>query len=463
MNFARAIDHFGGLAAEQFARILANTADISLVVDADGVIRDTAFGVPALFKAGGNNWTGQKLVETVTSECETKIHEILGEARDGRNTKPREINHAMANGENIPVRYTAVSLGDEGNVMVFGRDISKVSALQQKLMNSQLSIEREFSRLRAGESRYRMIFQLGDVPQIVVDATTLRICDINPAALRLLGRNHQRVEDAKIASLFESGNSELLHQLLRAAVDDETGEDISAVLRGGEVIKISASHFRQERKSFLLLRLSLDSSNVVAFVNSADRKLIEIVNRMPDAFVLTDSSRQILAVNNAFVDLLNISGPSRAEGQLIDTWFDRPNVDCNVLMANIREHGSVRRFATVLRTTYDQTENVEIAAVQTSHQNEPVFGFVIRPMSAALAASEAEGKALSRSDEQITSLVGHMPLKDIVRETTEMIEALCIETALELTKQNRALAAQTLGLSRQSLYAKLGKNKSDED
>ena len=35
------------------------------------------------------------------------------------------------------------------------------------------------------------------------------------------------------------------------------------------------------------------------------------------------------------------------------------------------------------------------------------------------------------------------------------IERLCIETALELTGNNRASAAELLGLSRQSLYVKL--------
>jgi DNA-binding NtrC family response regulator len=42
-----------------------------------------------------------------------------------------------------------------------------------------------------------------------------------------------------------------------------------------------------------------------------------------------------------------------------------------------------------------------------------------------------------------------------VRETTDLIERLCIEAALELTHDNRASAAEMLGLSRQSLYVKL--------
>jgi len=48
-----------------------------------------------------------------------------------------------------------------------------------------------------------------------------------------------------------------------------------------------------------------------------------------------------------------------------------------------------------------------------------------------------------------------VPLKELVRETADVIERLCISAALKLTGDNRATAAELLGLSRQSLYAKL--------
>jgi DNA-binding NtrC family response regulator len=48
-----------------------------------------------------------------------------------------------------------------------------------------------------------------------------------------------------------------------------------------------------------------------------------------------------------------------------------------------------------------------------------------------------------------------MPLKEIVSETTDLIEQLCIETALQMTGDKLASAALLLGLSRQSLYVKL--------
>jgi DNA-binding NtrC family response regulator len=52
-------------------------------------------------------------------------------------------------------------------------------------------------------------------------------------------------------------------------------------------------------------------------------------------------------------------------------------------------------------------------------------------------------------------LVGRVSLKEIVRESADMIERLCIQAALDVSGNNRASAAQLLGLSRQGLYSKL--------
>jgi Response regulator containing CheY-like receiver, AAA-type ATPase, and DNA-binding domains len=58
----------------------------------------------------------------------------------------------------------------------------------------------------------------------------------------------------------------------------------------------------------------------------------------------------------------------------------------------------------------------------------------------------------------MTELVGKMTLKEIVAQTADVIEKVCIEAAIELTDNNRVAAADMLGLSRQSLYVKLRKH-----
>ncbi|MEM7676903.1 MAG: helix-turn-helix domain-containing protein, partial [Myxococcota bacterium] len=79
----------------------------------------------------------------------------------------------------------------------------------------------------------------------------------------------------------------------------------------------------------------------------------------------------------------------------------------------------------------------------------------IRAIPRRHSTESTVGSELPQSVEQLTGLVGRVPLKEIVRETTDVIERLCIEAALEVSGDNRASAAQMLGLSRQSLYAKL--------
>ncbi|MEY3474810.1 MAG: transcriptional regulator PpsR, partial [Pseudomonadota bacterium] len=129
--------------------------------------------------------------------------------------------------------------------------------------------------------------------------------------------------------------------------------------------------------------------------------------------------------------------------------------DLNVLVSNLRQHGSVRLFATQLRGEHGGASDVEISAVAALSATPPCLGFTIRDIGRRLVSEGVEGRELPRSPDQMTELVGRVPLKDIVRDTTDLIEQLCIEAALKLTGDNRASAAEMLGLSRQSLYIKL--------
>jgi DNA-binding NtrC family response regulator len=51
--------------------------------------------------------------------------------------------------------------------------------------------------------------------------------------------------------------------------------------------------------------------------------------------------------------------------------------------------------------------------------------------------------------------VGEAPLRTVVEETVSAVESHFVKAALRLTAGNRTAAAQLLGLSRQSLHAKL--------
>lgn len=124
-------------------------------------------------------------------------------------------------------------------------------------------------------------------------------------------------------------------------------------------------------------------------------------------------------------------------------------------MANLREHGTVRRFSSIMRDDLGGSETVEVSATRIQGERGSVFGFSIRETmrNDAMAPTLPTGSPTTAA--QFTDLVGRVPLKDLVRDTADIIEKLCIEAALKLTDNNRASAADMLGLSRQSLYIKL--------
>jgi transcriptional regulator PpsR len=235
------------------------------------------------------------------------------------------------------------------------------------------------------------------------------------------------------------------------------GTDVHARLaEGGRELVVSASVFREERTTHLLVRVTPINAEALAERLPGTRsQFLDLVDASPDGCVVTDREGKLLAANPAFLDLAQLPNEDKARGESLDTWLGRPGVDLNVLLAQLREHGSVRLFMTTLRAANGTTADVEICGVALPGADLTCYGFIVRDVGPRMRAAQRDAPPLSRSVEQLTELVGRVPLKGIVRETTEIIERLCIEVALELTQDNRASAAEMLGLSRQSLYVKL--------
>lgn len=444
----------GDLDAESAAKLIAAAADIALIVDGKGIIRDVAFGNKELSAEGFVRWVGEPWIETVTVESRDKIEELLrGAASPKAPTEWRQVNHPSKHGD-IPVRYSAVQIGPNGRLVAVGRDLRTVAALQQRLVDAQQSMEKEYARLRHAETRYRMLFQIASEPVLIVDANTLRLVDANPAATMLLNRNSKRIAGKAYLEIFDSESLKAVQaQLTAIKATGRADEVIARLIENKLECRVSVSLFRQEMSSHILVRLSPVVAGHVS--PKPTSKVFSVVENLPDGFVVTDLDRRILTANTAFLELVQLANEEQVRGELIDRWVGRPGVDINALVTNIREHGAVRHFATVLRGEYGAYENVEISAVSVPTGENPCFGFTIRNVGRSDIPKARPRNELPRSVEQLTELVGRVPLKELVRETTDVIEKLCIEAALKLTNDNRASAAEILGLSRQSLYSKL--------
>ena len=453
-RLATPVESLGAADPETFAALLGACCDIVLVLDAAGVVLDVAFGSADLAREAYRDWIGLSLVDTVTIDSRPKIEELLRDAAPRAVSRWRQINYPSRRGPDIPVRVAVVRFGPQDRVIVVGRDLQAMASMQQRLAEAQQSMEREYARIRGAEKRYRLLFQLASEAVLIVDLANGRVAEVNPAASALLGVPAKKVVGREFAEQFDDSSAQALRSFLAALKVAPRIDNVHVKLAAtGESLLLSGSLFRQESASFLLVLLARQDAPVA--ISAEKASILQIVEHMPDAFVLTDAQRRILSANGAFVDLVQATTAERLKGESLERWIGRSAVDLDVIFANLRTHGVVTQFSTVLRGEYGSTEDVEISAAAALEGAQPCYGFTLRGGGWRSGVERLGGRELPRTAEQFTDLVGRVPLKNLVRETTDLIERLCIEAALKLTQDNRAAAAEMLSLSRQAFYAKL--------
>ncbi len=448
----------GDLDARSVATLIATASDVALIIDPDGTIRDIAFQSEELLADldTSRGWVGRKLISTVAPDSRPKVTHLLADAA-AHNARPkwRHINHLTSDGRSIPVLYCAVQVGEDGRSVAFGRDLRAMSSLQQRLMTAQETLERDYSRMREVEARYRLLFQMSTEAVLIVDTVRHRVVEANPAARALFDPNSAEAVGQSLPEIFSADTLESVQAHLAAIRADGRAETFPARLAVNSAdVMVGASIFRQENATLFLIRITAAQTEATA-VPDVKRKLLKLVESAPDGFVVTDNTGNILTANAAFLELAGLATEDMARGESLDRWVGAAGVELDVLITNLRQRGSVRFFTTTVRSEDSTTAQVEISAVSIGNGGQPSFGFAIRNIGPRLQLETKPARPLPRSIEQLTELIGRVSLKDLVRESTDVIEKLCIEAALELTGDNRASAAEMLGLSRQSLYVKL--------
>lgn len=450
-----------GVALKSFAgsplasKLLASVVDFALVVDREGIIVEVAPGEGLDDPKPWHELAGKSWADTVTSDSKAKAESLLAEARQARATRSREINQLVDGLGEFPFRFSAVSLDDQKRVVVLGRDLRPVAALQQRLVSAQQSMEREYARLRQADTRYRVFFQIASEGVLVAEMPGLRLLESNPAAASLVGESAEALQGKALPELFEPRSRPVLQGLLAAVEAGARPGEAQVNLRGQteREVTLSASLFRQAGTALALVRFWSPGVAAMPWGARASR-MLSVLEAMPDAFVVIGEDRRILSANPAFCEMVQQANENQVIGQPLDRWLGRPGVDLNIMLANLREHGSVKNFSTIVRGEFGPAQEGLVTAVSALDGKVPCIGFTIRGVSSRLSLVPSS-TVMPRSVQQLRELVGRVPLKDLVRESADLIEKLCIEAALDVSGNNRASAAQLLGLSRQGLYSKL--------
>jgi transcriptional regulator PpsR len=350
-------------------------------------------------------------------------------------------------------------------VVLVGRDLRAVAVLQQRLVETQQALERDYWRLRHAETRYRLLFQRSREAVLIIDAQTRRVSDANAAAGALFGTPAERLVGRAFPPEAIAGSRQVLDDLLVATRFDGAGDEVDVSLADGRVLRAAASCFRQDAQTLFLVRFAeLEAGRAASaglrIAGGQDAgPLARLLASAPDAFVVSDHAGLVLSANRAFLDLAQLGDEAQALGRPLTEWLGRPGADLPVLLSMLKQHGVVRLVNTAVRGEHGTATEVELSAVSATDASPPAVAWTIRDVGRRVGTGTGGARDLTRAVEQLTGLVGRVSLPDLVRDTVEMVERHFVEAALELTGDNRTAAAEVLGLSRQSLYLKLRRHR----
>ncbi|WMS42697.1 transcriptional regulator PpsR [Acuticoccus sp. MNP-M23] len=433
--FSANIGAFEAISASGIASLVTAASDLALVLDSQGTVVDVSIGDPDMPRAMFEHWPGSRFKDLVTVETREKVERLLASLHDTQSLKVH-VNHPRQGQIDLPILYTVHGL-ENGFILAIGRDMSPVASANRRLVAAQRSAEVEYTKLREAESRFREFFHLAQEPALFIDEDD-RISSANHAASaaysrlpRLVGRRVVEVARGADRNTLAAELHEVRRTQTPRSVSLGIGRIILAPVRSNPGAIVWRSRDPADR------------------VDEAQDQLVRLIHTMPDGFVTTDKHFSIVAANEAFAVMTEAGSVRNLIGTPLDRWLGRPGVDLSVIRAALNDAGTLRAFATVVKGDMGQLQDVEVSATRIEDTKGEFIGLSIRQ------AALPDPLLPARSAQQLTELVGRVPIKSIVRETTDRIEQMCIEAALELSGDNRASAAELLGLSRQSLYVKM--------
>lgn len=431
--------------------------DVTLLLDTSGVIRKVTLS-NALVDESAQGWIGRPWLDTMCQVDGEAERQLVEDAISRRVSVFRQLTQRFPSGLELAMEYTTVRLGGRAGVIAIGRSLQAVAELQARLIAAQQAMERDYWKLREVETRYRLLFNASNDAVLLIRAGDLCIVEANPAAIAALGLPVQRpgaVAGRPFHVEVAAADRESLQMTLLRAREHGTAPGVIVRLgREQAAWLVRASLMKSEPGAVFLLQLSPGGA-VQARSASTDVVYIDdLIDSGPDGFVVLDDEGVIQRANRAFAAMVEVGSETAVVGESLGRWLGRPGADLTVLLASIRRHGSVKLFSTTLRPDLGTDIDVELSAGSSSRNDQARIGVLIRDVGRRLTASGEDG-GLGVGLGSLSSKVGRTTLPDLVRDAVSLVERRCVETALRLTVGNRTAAAELLGLSRQSLYAKL--------
>jgi transcriptional regulator PpsR len=432
----------GGAGPDAIASLLVATADLVVVLDPDDVIEDVSATLDDGHRIGLDGWRGRPFRQVVSAQSPYPVEQALERVRRSSGATRFETAHAGRDGIVLPVEYAAISVSAGKGIVLAGRDLRPLEQLRAAAEDSRLHSDRT-------EAQYRALFDISADATLVVDAATGAIARINREAVRMLGLDAATLAGRPASSLFAPSWRAMVGARLRGVRASARSDSFQAELSGGARVSVSLHPMGDTSAPTLMLRLAVvDAQGAQA----AEPDVGAVIRASEDWVVLTEDDGTIVWANDAFMAAAQLPLAATVAGRFLHDFVRPLGGRTDDLLQRLRADRRVRLPAVEVRGVVGSARRAELSGMSLPGSSPELMAFVMR---AASGTSHAPGTAIAGDLEAMLELVGRVPMKDLVRDTTDAIEKMCIEAALGLTGNNRAAAARVLGLSRQALYLKL--------
>lgn len=433
------------------ASLVSAAADLTLLVGESDVVEDLSCTLDKGASSVVGAWRGRPLGDVLHARSRPSLKTMLAAARAGKPSRRFDLDHLLGEGRELPIRYSALGIGGGSQVVLMGQDLRPMVDLQARLLSNRQALDDNLRRQGQLEAHFRLLFETASEAILTVETGTGRIREANGRASQLFGSSATSLAGRKFSSLFGRASQAEVGALLARAEISATPAliDLDDEEYPGR-LSLSAELFRAGELKLLMVRVSTRTWGA-----ASEPGLDALVRNATEAVLLTDDGGTVLWVNESFLTLSGLPLAAHATGRPLEHFFPWSGVERDVFLENLRRHGRVVAHAATVQGANGRSAEVEMSAIAMTEGASRGFGFVMRPRPPATSQAARGNSDLTRTAETLVEMIGRVPMKDLVRDTTDVIEKMCIEAALSLTGNNRASAARVLGLSRQALYLKM--------
>ncbi len=400
---------------------------------------------------------GDSLFKMLTKESYPKLESLLSNTSGYPGST--QLNLTIPSEDDLPVTLFVYSHIDN-EFLCAAQSMTDLARSQQSLIETQVARENDFAKLSDNLTTLEVVFESTTDAFLKISADKPRVFAQNRAAERLFQSADVNLIDTEFPAGFSELNHPALNSMLEAARRNGASGNVGVSLQDNTTeLLVSANYVRGQTNDFFLVRcVEMDQNERINYLTLEAQDLIRLMNDCPDGIVVCQADGTIVSANAAFATMAQVETESVFKGHSLESWLGRNALDQRLICKTLRSNGKIAKFMTVVVGKLGVVTEVELSAGLLSSEENSLMVLIVRNVASRVVSRNNQHAEAGLDPKRVASvkdMVGRVSLKEVVRESTDIVEKMCIEAALELTNGNRASAAEVLGVSRQSLYVKL--------